>query len=151
MEGGPFSKWGSRIGAAHIRFKILHQLHGWRAVPFQNGVPALVPRTSSSKFATITRVEGGPFSKWGSRRGTAGISYTDRGRVVFKMGFSQCQAHLAPVRPMGRPSWRHLGLSLGRRGGVLGHHGAILGVSRAMFGRSWGLGGPCRTVGQQNI
>ena len=115
IEGGSFSKWGSRLGAAHIRFKILHQLHGWRAVPFQNGVPALVPRTSSSKFATITRVEGGPFSKWGSRRGTAGISYTDRGRVVFKMGFSQCQAHLAPVRPMGRPSFK------GARPGVKGN------------------------------
>ena len=65
--GRPFSKWGSRLGAAHIRVKILQQLHGWRAAPFQNGVPALVPRTFVFKVCN---------------------SYTDGGRAVFKMGLS---------------------------------------------------------------
>ena len=36
MEGGPFSKCGSRLGAAHIRFKSLQQLQGWRAAPFKD-------------------------------------------------------------------------------------------------------------------
>ena len=40
MEGGPFSKWGSRLGAADIRLKSLQQLHGWRADGFQNGALA---------------------------------------------------------------------------------------------------------------
>ena len=150
MEGGRFSKLGSRLGAAHIRLKSLKQLHGWRAGGFQNGVIALSPRTfvfkvcnsytdggqvvfkmglplwrrahSSSELATVTRMEGGSFSKWGSRLGAADIrlkslqqlhgwravpfqngvpalaprtfvfkvcnSYTGGGRAVFKMGLS---------------------------------------------------------------
>ena len=45
MEGGSFSKWGSRLGAADIRLKSLRQLHGWRAAGLQNGALALAPRT----------------------------------------------------------------------------------------------------------
>ena len=93
MEGGPFSKWGFRL-AADIRLKSLQQLHGWTAVALQNGVPALAPRTFVFKVCN---------------------GYTDGGRVVFKMGFSQCQAHGAPVRPMGRPSFK------GARPGVKGN------------------------------
>ena len=36
MEGGLFSKWGSHLGAADTRLKHFQQLQGWRAVPFQN-------------------------------------------------------------------------------------------------------------------
>ena len=36
MEGGWFSKLGSRLSAAHIRHNSVQQLHVWRAVPFQN-------------------------------------------------------------------------------------------------------------------
>ena len=66
MEGGSFSKWGSRLSAAHIRLKTLQQLHGSRAVPFQNGALALVPRTFVLRFCN---------------------NYTDGGRPLFKMGF----------------------------------------------------------------
>eukprot|EP00959_Pyramimonas_sp_CCMP1952_P193185 4039899-Pyramimonas_sp.AAC.1 len=48
MEGGSFSKCGSRLRAAHIRFKTLQELHGLRVVPFQHAALALValaPRT----------------------------------------------------------------------------------------------------------
>ena len=31
MEGGSFSKLGSRLSAAHVRFKHLQQFQGWRA------------------------------------------------------------------------------------------------------------------------
>ena len=100
MEGGSFSKRGSRLCAAR-GLQSLQQLHGWRAVPFQNGALALAPRTSvlnicnsytdrgrylfkmglspwrrahlSEKCATFTRIEGGSFSKWGSRLGAADI------------------------------------------------------------------------------
>eukprot|EP00959_Pyramimonas_sp_CCMP1952_P282052 5895195-Pyramimonas_sp.AAC.1 len=36
IEGGSFSKCGSRLGAAHTRLKNLQELHGLRANPFQN-------------------------------------------------------------------------------------------------------------------
>ena len=99
MEGGPFSKWGSRLGAAHIRLKPLQHLHGCSF--FADGVLSLAPRTfvvkacngytdggrflfkmglspwrrghSSEQFATVTRMEGGSLSKWGSRLGAADI------------------------------------------------------------------------------
>eukprot|EP00959_Pyramimonas_sp_CCMP1952_P082178 1717066-Pyramimonas_sp.AAC.1 len=45
MVGGWFSKCGSRLSAAYIRFNILQELHGLRAVPFQNVVLVLAPRT----------------------------------------------------------------------------------------------------------
>ena len=40
MEGGSFSKLGSRLSAAHIRLENVQQFQGWRAVPFQNGALA---------------------------------------------------------------------------------------------------------------
>ena len=67
MEGGWFSKLGSRLGAADIRLKSLQQLHGSRAASFQNGALAVL------KFAAVTRMEAGPFSKWGFRLGAADI------------------------------------------------------------------------------
>ena len=45
MEGGPFSKLGSRLSAAHIRFENVQQFQGWRAARFQNVALALAPRT----------------------------------------------------------------------------------------------------------
>ena len=122
MEGRSFSKWGSRLGAADIRLKRLHRLHGWRAGGVQVGALALAPRTfdlkacnsytdggrvvfkmglspwrrghSSSKFATVTRMEGGWFSNGALALAPRTFvlkvcnSYTDGGRVVFKMGLS---------------------------------------------------------------
>ena len=67
MEGGPFSKLGSRPGAAHIRLKMMQQLQGWRAVPFQNWALALAPRTFVLKMSN---------------------SFKDGGRFVFKTGLS---------------------------------------------------------------
>ena len=40
IKGGSFSKLGSRLSAAHIRFENAQQFQGWRAVPFQNGALA---------------------------------------------------------------------------------------------------------------
>eukprot|EP00959_Pyramimonas_sp_CCMP1952_P368214 7713023-Pyramimonas_sp.AAC.1 len=45
MEGGWFSKCGPRLGAAHIRFNTLQELHGLEAGRFQNVALALAPRT----------------------------------------------------------------------------------------------------------
>eukprot|EP00959_Pyramimonas_sp_CCMP1952_P452520 9466723-Pyramimonas_sp.AAC.1 len=45
MEGGWFSTCGSRLSAAHIRFKNGQELHGLRASRFQNAALALAPRT----------------------------------------------------------------------------------------------------------
>ena len=45
IEAGSFSTCGSRLGAAHIRFKHLQQFPGSRPVPFQNVALALPPRT----------------------------------------------------------------------------------------------------------
>ena len=73
MEGGPFSEWGSHLGASHIRVKSLQQLHGWRAPVFKMGLSPWCPAHSSEKLAAVTRMEGGPFSKWGSRLGAADI------------------------------------------------------------------------------
>ena len=67
MEGRWFSKSGSRFGAADIRLKSLQQFHGWRAGHFQNRALALPLRTFVLKVCN---------------------SYTDGGRVVFKMGLS---------------------------------------------------------------
>eukprot|EP00959_Pyramimonas_sp_CCMP1952_P186812 3906464-Pyramimonas_sp.AAC.1 len=44
VEGKPSLICGSRLSAAHIRFERSQQLHGWRAVPFQNVALALAPR-----------------------------------------------------------------------------------------------------------
>eukprot|EP00959_Pyramimonas_sp_CCMP1952_P435577 9120887-Pyramimonas_sp.AAC.1 len=44
VEGGSFSKCGSRPSTAHI-FQELQELHGLRAGRFQNVVLALAPRT----------------------------------------------------------------------------------------------------------
>ena len=64
MEGGSFSKFGSRRSAAHIRLKNLQQVQGWRAVPFQNWALALAPRTFVLKVCK---------------------RYRDGGRLLFKM------------------------------------------------------------------
>ena len=45
IEGGRFSNWGSRLGAADIRLNSLQNLHVCRADRFQNGALALAPRT----------------------------------------------------------------------------------------------------------
>eukprot|EP00959_Pyramimonas_sp_CCMP1952_P063811 1333165-Pyramimonas_sp.AAC.2 len=44
IQGWWFSKCGSRLNAAHIRFKHLQELHRVRAGGFQNVVLALAPR-----------------------------------------------------------------------------------------------------------
>ena len=67
MEGGPFSKLGSRFRAAHIRLKRFQQLQGWRAVGFQNWALALPPRTFVLKVSN---------------------RYRDGGRFLFKMRIS---------------------------------------------------------------
>ena len=102
MEGGSFSKFGSRFSAAHIRRKSVQQLQGWRAVPFQNAALAFAPRTFvlnvsnsyrdggrflfkswlsffaprafvSKVSKTVKGMEGGSFSKRGSRLSPAHI------------------------------------------------------------------------------
>eukprot|EP00959_Pyramimonas_sp_CCMP1952_P239386 5002807-Pyramimonas_sp.AAC.1 len=45
MEGGWFSKCGSRFSAAHTRFKHLQELHALRADGFRNVALALARRT----------------------------------------------------------------------------------------------------------
>ena len=67
IEGGSFSKWGSRLGAADVRLKSLQQLQGWRAGRFQNGTLAVASRTLLFKACN---------------------SYRDGGRIFFKMGLS---------------------------------------------------------------
>ena len=49
MEGGPFSKCGSRLSAAHIRLIHFQQLQGCRAARFENVALALAPRTFGVK------------------------------------------------------------------------------------------------------
>ena len=61
------SKLGCRLGAAHIRLKLLQQLQGWRAGGFQNWALSLAPRTFVLNVSN---------------------SYRDGGRVVFKIGLS---------------------------------------------------------------
>eukprot|EP00959_Pyramimonas_sp_CCMP1952_P121214 2534522-Pyramimonas_sp.AAC.1 len=65
MEGGWFSKCGSRPSSVHLRF-LLQELHGWRAARFQNVDIALAP----CMFVFYCK------------------SFTDGGRLVFKMWFS---------------------------------------------------------------
>ena len=95
MEGRLFSKWGSRLGAADIPFKRLHQLRGWRAARFQNGVLALALRTFV--FKSLQRLHGcraGGFQHGALALAprtfvlTVCVSYTDGGRLVFKKGLS---------------------------------------------------------------
>eukprot|EP00959_Pyramimonas_sp_CCMP1952_P166114 3471805-Pyramimonas_sp.AAC.1 len=45
MKGGWFSKCGSRLSAAHIHFEHLQELHGLKAIPFQNVALASAPPT----------------------------------------------------------------------------------------------------------
>eukprot|EP00959_Pyramimonas_sp_CCMP1952_P010796 226293-Pyramimonas_sp.AAC.1 len=59
MEGGWFSKCGSRLGAAHIRFKHVQEFHGLKAGGFQNAPLALARRTFVVKTARTLRIEGG--------------------------------------------------------------------------------------------
>ena len=73
MEGGWFSEWGSRLGAAEIRLQTLQQLHGWGRLVFKMGLSRWRRRHSSLNFATCTRREGRWFSKWSSRLGAADI------------------------------------------------------------------------------
>ena len=98
MEGGTFSKWGSRLGAADVRLKSLQPLHGWRAGGFQYGALALAPRTLVLKVCN-SYTDGGRFLfKMGLSPETSlpfmilkleiSNSYKDGGRVVFKMGLS---------------------------------------------------------------
>ena len=64
---------------------------------------------SSSTFATFARMEGGWFSKWGSRPGAAHIcnSYTDGGRLAFKMGLSPWRrAHSSEKSSQQLHGWR---------------------------------------------
>eukprot|EP00959_Pyramimonas_sp_CCMP1952_P324963 6801730-Pyramimonas_sp.AAC.1 len=45
IESGSFSKRGPRLSAVHIRFKSLQELHGLVAGNFRNVALALAPRT----------------------------------------------------------------------------------------------------------
>eukprot|EP00959_Pyramimonas_sp_CCMP1952_P286069 5981800-Pyramimonas_sp.AAC.1 len=59
MEGGWFSKCGSRLSAACIRLKKLPVLHGWRASGFQHVALVLAPRTFvSNMWKSFARIEG---------------------------------------------------------------------------------------------
>ena len=58
MEGGPFSKWGSRPGAAHIRLKGAQQLHGWSKGRFQRVAFALAPRTFVLEARSFQQLHG---------------------------------------------------------------------------------------------
>eukprot|EP00959_Pyramimonas_sp_CCMP1952_P442993 9273803-Pyramimonas_sp.AAC.1 len=74
MEGGWFSNCGSRLSAAHNLFKHWQALRGLRAVPFQTVALALAPLAPSFQIvARISRIEGGSFSKCGSRLGAVHI------------------------------------------------------------------------------
>ena len=94
MEGGTFSKLGSRLGAAHIRLKSFQQLQGWRAGRLPNWVFAKAPRTfvlkvsngyrdggrllfkvrlSPSRLKRFRQLQGGWFSKLGSLLSAAHI------------------------------------------------------------------------------
>ena len=99
--GRPFSKWGSRLGAAHIRLKSLQQFHGWRAGRFQNGALTLAPRT----FV---------LNKHSNKKYGLTVARFQNKALAFSLPH-QCQAHGAPVRPMGRPSYK------GARPGVKGN------------------------------
>eukprot|EP00959_Pyramimonas_sp_CCMP1952_P169378 3538110-Pyramimonas_sp.AAC.1 len=55
MEGGSFSKCGSRRNAEHIRSNSLQPLHGWRAGRFQTMGLALAPAHSSYRFPAASR------------------------------------------------------------------------------------------------
>ena len=96
MEGGCcFSKWGFRFGAAHVRLQSLRQLHGSRAIPFQNWALAEAPRTFVLKVCNIYTDRGRFLFKMGlspRRRASSYLTscnnYTDGGRLLFKTGLS---------------------------------------------------------------
>eukprot|EP00959_Pyramimonas_sp_CCMP1952_P393831 8252317-Pyramimonas_sp.AAC.1 len=98
MEGGSLSKRGSRLSAAHSRFKKLQELHGLRAGGFQNVTLALAPRTSAFKTcARVSRIEGGSFSKCGSRLSAANIPfYVQELHGLRTDGFQNAALVLAP-------------------------------------------------------
>eukprot|EP00959_Pyramimonas_sp_CCMP1952_P060594 1265625-Pyramimonas_sp.AAC.1 len=56
MEGGWFSKCGSRLSVAHIRFQHVAELHGLRARRFQHVDVALAPRTLVQNIGTVPRI-----------------------------------------------------------------------------------------------
>ena len=64
IEAGSFSKCGSRLSAAHIRFQHLQQFHGSRGCVTRNVALALAPRTFVLQICN---------------------SFTDRGHVLLKM------------------------------------------------------------------
>eukprot|EP00959_Pyramimonas_sp_CCMP1952_P238887 4992021-Pyramimonas_sp.AAC.1 len=55
IEGVWFSMVGSPLSAVHTHFEHLQELHGLRAVPFQNIALALARRTFDYAGATDTR------------------------------------------------------------------------------------------------
>eukprot|EP00959_Pyramimonas_sp_CCMP1952_P000346 6716-Pyramimonas_sp.AAC.1 len=77
MEGGSFSKRGSRLSAAHTRPNPIQGLHGWRAGRFQNVALASAPRAIVPNMCK---------------------SFVDGGRLLFKMWISPYhRAHLSRV------------------------------------------------------
>ena len=66
-----YSKCGSRLGAAHIRFNSLQQLHGLRGMLLEMWLSPGRRVHSFQKFATVTRTEGVCYSKCGSRLSAA--------------------------------------------------------------------------------
>ena len=75
IEGVCYSKCGSRLSAAHNRFKRLQQLHGSRGMLLEILLSPQRRAHSSYKFATVTRIEGVCYSKCGSRRSAAHIRF----------------------------------------------------------------------------
>eukprot|EP00959_Pyramimonas_sp_CCMP1952_P291957 6106276-Pyramimonas_sp.AAC.1 len=61
MEGGWFSKCGSRLSAAHTCFQNSQELHGLRVDGFQNVVLALAPRTFIVKMQQLHGLRAGGF------------------------------------------------------------------------------------------
>eukprot|EP00959_Pyramimonas_sp_CCMP1952_P132360 2767456-Pyramimonas_sp.AAC.1 len=91
MEGGSFSKYGSRLRAAHTRLKPFRALHGLRASGFQNVVRSLAPRALLQKFQELRDLRARGFQNVATALAPRAFvvrhckSVADRGRVVFKM------------------------------------------------------------------
>ena len=98
MDGGSFSKLGSRLSAAHIRLKSFQQLQGWRAVPFQNWALALdflvFYDPEAGHLQQLQGWRAARFQHWALALAPRTFvlkvcnNYKDGGRVVFKIGLS---------------------------------------------------------------
>eukprot|EP00959_Pyramimonas_sp_CCMP1952_P339965 7119744-Pyramimonas_sp.AAC.1 len=68
MENERFSKYGSRLKAAHIHYVGLTKFHGLRAARFQNVALALAPRTFVLKSEEVRGLPWSTYYTWCSGR-----------------------------------------------------------------------------------